>query len=119
MGNIPSDRITDGIDQTALLLLGEGHSRRNYMFHYSGPELAAIRYEQFKILMTGKSKGGLPSMEFYNVLRDPGEKHGAFYGGLFSITPMQDLLRDHLMMIKKFPHRQSEMPKGAEITPHD
>ena len=119
LGNIPNDRVTDGIDQTALLLLGEGHSRRNYMFHYSGPEIQAIRYEQFKILMSGKLKGGLPEMEFYNVMRDPGEKHGAFYGGLFSITPMQNLLRDHIMMIKKFPHRQPEMPKGAEITPHD
>ena len=119
MGNIPSDRVTDGVDQTALLLLGEGHSRRNYMFHYSGPELAAVRYEQFKISMTGESKGGLPGMNFYNVIRDPGEKHGAFYGGLFSITPMQNLLRGHMMMIKKFPHRQPEMPKGAGITPHD
>ena len=30
---IPSDRVTDGIDQTSLLLLGEGNSKRNYMFH--------------------------------------------------------------------------------------
>jgi arylsulfatase len=119
MDNIPGDRVTDGIDQTALLLLGEGHSRRNYMFHYSGPELQAIRFENFKILMTGKLKGGVPEMEFYNVVRDPGEKYGAFYAGLYAVTPMQNLIRDHLMMIKKFPHRESEMPKGAEITPHD
>ena len=33
---IPSDRITDGIDQTDLLLLGESNSNRNYMFHYGG-----------------------------------------------------------------------------------
>lgn len=117
--NIPGDRVTDGVDQTALLLLGQGHSRRNYMFHYSGPELAAIRYEQFKIIMSSKQKGGLPEMEFYNVLRDPGEKHGAFYAGLYAVTPMQNLIRDHMQMIKKFPHRQPEMPKGAEITPHD
>ncbi len=26
---IPNDRVTDGIDQTALLLLGEGHRSRN------------------------------------------------------------------------------------------
>jgi arylsulfatase A-like enzyme len=42
MDKIPSDRVTDGIDQTALLLLGEGHSRRNYMFHYSGDHLGAV-----------------------------------------------------------------------------
>ena len=117
---IPSDRVTDGIDQTALFLLGEGHSRRHYMFHYSGPQLAAIRFENFKILMTGKIKGGVPEMEFYNVLRDPGEKYGAFYAGLYAVTPMQNIIRDHMMMIKKYPHRVSEvMPKGAELTPHD
>ena len=36
MDKIPSDRVVDGVDQTAVLLLGEGHSRRDYMFHYSG-----------------------------------------------------------------------------------
>jgi arylsulfatase A-like enzyme len=29
--HVPGDRVIDGVDQTALMLLGEGHSRRNYM----------------------------------------------------------------------------------------
>jgi arylsulfatase len=116
---IPNDRVTDGIDQTALLLLGEGHGRRNYMFHYSGGVLGAIRYEDFKVHIT-KGHGGLPGMDFYNVMRDPGEKFGQLYPGLFAVTPIQNILRDHMMMIKKFPHRVSEVtPKGAELTPHD
>ena len=119
LDKVPSDRVTDGIDQTALLLLGEGHSRRNYMFHYSGGQIGALRYEDFKILMTGPGHGGLPGMDFYNVRRDPGEKFGAMYPGLFAVTPIQNHLRDHMMMIRKFPHRQPGMPKGAEITPHD
>jgi arylsulfatase len=118
--HVPNDRVTDGIDQTALLLLGEGHSRRHYMTHYSGGELGAVRYEQFKILMTGQQRGGLPVMEFYNVVRDPGEKYGAFYSGLFAVTPLQNLLKSHMGMIRQFPHRVSKtMPRGAEITPHD
>jgi hypothetical protein len=56
---------------------------------------------------------------FYNVMRDPGEKFGQLYPGLFAVTPVQNILRDHMMMIKKFPHRVSEVtPKGAELTPH-
>jgi arylsulfatase len=62
---IPNDRVTDGIDQTALLLLGENHGRRNYMTHYSGPVLGAIRYEDFKIHIH-PPKGGLPA---YLLLR--------------------------------------------------
>ncbi len=101
---IPNDRITDGIDQTALLLLGEGHGRRNYMMHYSGAHLAAFRHEDFKVHIK-PSHGGLPGMEFYNVRRDPGEKYGALYQGLFAVTPIQRFLQSHRAMIEKFPHR--------------
>jgi arylsulfatase A-like enzyme len=119
LDNIPNDRITDGIDQTALLLLGEDHGRRNTIFHYSGGTLGAIRYEDFKVHLK-EGHGGLPGMDFYNVMRDPGEKFGQLYPGLFAVTPIQTTLKQHMKMIEKFPHRQSEItPKGAELTPHD
>jgi arylsulfatase len=120
LDEVPDDRVTDGIDQTALLLLGEGHSRRNYMFHYSGGQIGAIRHGDFKVHIKPGGHGGLPNMEFYNVRRDPGEKHGEFYPGLFAVTPIQSFLRGHMMTIRKFPHRVSEnVPQGAELTPHD
>lgn len=120
MDNIPRDRVIDGIDQTALLLLGEGHGRRNYMFHYSGAHLGAVRWEDFKIHILGGAHGGLPAMESYNVMRDPGEKYGKMYPYLFTVTPLQNLLRSHKLLIEKFPNRVSEnMPKGAEVAPHD
>ncbi len=120
MKHVPSDRVTDGIDQTALLLLGEDHSRRNYIFHYSGGTIGAVRYRDFKIHIKPGGHGGLPNMEFYNVRRDPGEKRGEFYPGLFAVTPLQNTLRSHMIMIRKFPHRVSKtMPKGAEVTAHD
>ena len=116
--HIPSDRVTDGIDQTALLLLGEGNSKRNYMFHYGGSVLGAIRYEDFKVHIKA-SHGGLPGMDFFNIRRDPGEKYGAMYPGLFAVTPVQMLLRQHTGTISKFPHRPPETPGGGELTPHD
>ena len=119
LNNIPNDRITDGIDQTALLLLGEDHGRRNMMFHYSGGTLGAIRYEDFKAHLS-EGHGGFPGLDFYNVMRDPGEKYGELYPGLFTITPMQNALREHMKLIQKFPHRESKVtPKGAELTPDD
>lgn len=101
---IPNDRVTDGIDQTALFLLGDGHGRRNYITHYSGPVLAAIRYEDFKIHIKA-AHGGLPGMDFYNIKRDPGEKYGKLYPGLFAVSPIQMFIQSHMEMIKKFPHR--------------
>ncbi|TDJ15661.1 MAG: hypothetical protein E2O66_00970 [Deltaproteobacteria bacterium] len=119
LDQIPSDRVTDGIDQTALLLLGEDHGRRNMMFHYSGGVLGAIRYEDFKVHLKA-GHGGLPGMDFYNVMRDPGEKFGQLYPGLFAVTPIQMILKSHMLMIRKFPNRVSEtVPQGAELTPHD
>ena len=122
---IPNDRVTDGIDQTALLLLGEGHSHRNYMFHYNGSEIGAIRYEDFKFFPTGESSGGLPEMKVYNVMRDPGEKYGELYPYLWTVTPMQNMLDEHLELIEEYPHREpaklSEIIKQASqlISPHD
>lgn len=117
-GNIPNDRITDGVDQTALFLLGEGHSRRNFMAHYGGGVLGAFRYEDFKIHIKA-AHGGLPGMDFYNIKRDPGEKYGALYGGLFAVTPIQATLRQHMGRIQQFPHRPPEVPEDAQLTPHD
>jgi arylsulfatase len=115
---IPSDRVTDGIDQTGLFLLGDGHSRRNYIFYYSGDHLGAIRYEDFKIHVKA-AHGGLPGMDFYNIRRDPGEKYGQLYPALFAVTPVQLILRQHKGQIAKFPHRPPDAPEGSELTPHD
>ena len=110
MDKIPNDRVTDGIDQTALFLMGEGHGRRNYMTHYSGANLAAIRYEDFKIHIK-PAHGGLPGMDFYNIKRDPGEKYGKLYPGLFAVAPIQKFIGSHMGLIQKFPHRDPSESK--------
>jgi arylsulfatase len=120
MDEIPSDRVVDGVDQTALLLLGEGHSRRDYMFHYDGAHLGAFRWNEIKALVAGPGHGGLPGLSVTNVRRDPTEKHGALYNYLWTVVPFQNMVKGHKRMIEKFPHRVSEtMSKGAELTPHD
>lgn len=115
---IPNDRITDGVDQTSLFLNGEGHSRRNFMAHYSGGVLGALRYENFKVHIKA-AQGGLPGMDFYNIFRDPGEKYGKLYGALFTVTPIQQTMRSHMRRIQQFPHRPPEVPQNARVTPHD
>lgn len=108
MDKVPSDRVVDGIDQTALLLLGEGHSRRDYMFHYDGAHLGAYRWKDMKALSEGPGHGGLPGLSITNVKRDPTEKHGALYNYLWTTVPFQNLVKGHMRMIEKFPHRVSE-----------
>jgi arylsulfatase len=115
---IPNDRITDGVDQTALFLNGEGNSRRNFMAHYSGDVLGAMRYENFKVHIKA-AHGGLPGMDFYNIKRDPGEKYGALYGGLFAVAPISMIMRQHMGRVQQFPHRAPHAPSDATLTPHD
>lgn len=114
MDQIPNDRITDGVDQTSLLLNGEGHGRRQFMAHYSGDVLGAFRYDDYKIHIT-EGHGGLPGMDFYNVKRDPGERYGALYPGLWVVQPMQQLLGMHMGRVQKFPHRAPTTPEEARL----
>ena len=118
-GGIPSDRVVDGVDQTALLLLGEGHSRRNYMFYYSGPKLAAVRWMDIKALIEGPGHGGLPGITMCNIVRDPGEKYCSMYPYLWTVSPFQTLVKSHLAMLEKFPNRKPGLPEEAALTPAD
>jgi arylsulfatase len=101
---LPTDRVIDGLDQTSLLLNGEGHGRRDYMFHYKGDHLGAIRMGDFKVHIK-PSSGGLPGMDFYNVKRDPGEKYGGLYNGLFMVKPIQDFIGGHKGMMQQYPNK--------------
>ena len=112
LDNVPNDRVTDGVDQTALLLLGEGHSRRDYMFHYSGAELGAVRWGNLKMHII-PAHGGLPPMEVYNIMRDPREQHGKMYPYLYMVSPFQNLVAGHTQVKRKFPDRVLG-PKAAE-----
>ena len=77
-----------------------------------------MRYEEFKIHIKA-AHGGLPGMDFYNIKRDPGEKYGQLYPGLFAVTPVQLILRQHNERIAKFPNRAPASPGEAKLTPHD
>jgi arylsulfatase len=99
---IPSDRITDGIDQSAFLLLGEGKSRRDYIFHYNKDKLEAVRKDQLKF----RTKPEKPHHNLYNIYHDPGERYPdiAHYG-LWAGPGFSKMIQDHMAMIEKFPHR--------------
>ena len=77
----------------------------------SGAVLAAVRYEDFKIHIKA-GHGGLPGMDFYNVKRDPGERYGALYPGLFAVAPIQVFIESHTAVIQQFPHRHPSLSRA-------
>jgi len=101
---IPTDRVIDGIDQTALLLNGDGHSRRDYYHVYTGNFLAASIKQQFKRVWLG-AKRGLIGEEFTNVYTDPREKHLKMPPYLWAWAPFDHMKERHEALIRKYPHR--------------
>ena len=86
---VPTDRIIDGIDQTSLLLNGETHGRRDYVFLYNINKLEAVVKEQYKLAIPGGNLDNAILADFYDLFRDPQEKHpvsteiGAWGGAKF------------------------------------
>ena len=100
---IPRDRVIDGIDQTALLLEGEHHGRRDYVYIYENEMLRSIVKQEFKMHMPGP---GVPAAAagVYNLYRDPREEHPEIGIALWSGASFQDMAKRHMMTIKKYPH---------------
>ena len=72
---IPTDRIIDGIDQTALMLKGDTHGRRDYVFIYSINKLEAVVKEQYKLAIPGGNMENAIIADFFDLFRDPQEKY--------------------------------------------
>jgi arylsulfatase len=104
MGEIPTDRVIDGLEQSSYLM-ATTPSRREYIFHYSGPVVGAIRLGQYKRHMAA-AHGGLPGKDFYDIYKDPKEEHGVMAELLWSWVPFDDIARMHNELIEKYPHRK-------------
>ena len=107
---IPRDRVIDGLDQTALLLNGEHHGRRDYVYIYENDVLRSVVKQEFKMHVPAP---GVPAAlaGVYNVYRDPREKHPLIGLALWSGASYQDMIKRHVMSIKKYPH--AEQGTGA------
>ena len=101
---IPTDRIIDGIDQTSLMLNGDTHGRRDYVFIYNINKLEAVVKEQYKLAIPGGNMDNAILADFYDLFRDPQEKYpvsteiGAWGGAKFV-----RMIQRHLQRKAKFP----------------
>lgn len=101
---VPTDRVIDGIDQTALLLEGDGHSRRDYYHVYTGDILAASIKQQVKRTWVG-DKPGLMGASFTDLYKDPREEHLKMSPYLWAWAAFDHMRERHLAQTEKYPNR--------------
>ena len=101
---IPRDRIIDGLDQTALLLNGDTHGRRDYQFLYNINTLEAVIKEQYKLAIPGGKIENAILADFYDLYRDSREEWpvstevGAWGGAKFV-----RMIQRHMARKQKYP----------------
>ena len=101
--NIPTDRIIDGIDQTALFLKGDTNSRRDFVQIYTGPILAATVKGRYKRVWVGE-KPGLSGAAFFDLYTDPREMNGKMLP-MFPAKGMFNIMKArHQLWMAKYPN---------------
>ena len=118
--HIPTDRVVDGVDQSALMLMGDGYGRRDYIHMYEGPHLKATIKEQYKVHWPppGSASFKLPVFDLY---KDPREERPLQVQAMWSVAYFQDMSARHMALKKKYPDRPETTgePYGgiAELRP--
>lgn len=100
---IPRDRIVDGVDQSASILIDDTKGRRDSLIVYSVHTPKAIIKDQLKLNLPGPGESPILA-NFYDVFRDTHEKYpvstevGAWGGQEFV-----RILQRHMMRKQKYP----------------
>ena len=116
---VPTDRIIDGIDQTSLLLNGDTHGRRDYVFIYAGPNLAATVKDHYKIHWFSSDPlqvaAGLTAV--YDLYNDHREVSPITVGGFHFKEPFRRMRARHELWIEKYPHaKEAQGPAFTGIS---
>ncbi|MEM8582252.1 MAG: sulfatase-like hydrolase/transferase, partial [Pseudomonadota bacterium] len=108
MDNIPTDRVIDGLDQTALLLNGDTHGRRDYSFTYAGPTLGAVVKGDYKRHMISPDPvgeaSGIPAA-FYFLPADPREVQPMLTNLIHLKRPFNRMVLRHNLWKERYPDR--------------
>jgi len=104
ISSVPTDRIIDGLDQTALLLKGDSYGRRDYLHVYEGPSLKATIKQEFKLHWPSPGTAGF-KLPVFNLYRDPRERHSLKTEGMWTVAYFDEMKARHLAFKKKYPDR--------------
>jgi arylsulfatase len=103
---VPSDRVIDGVDQSALLLGETDRSARESVLFFSGRTLLAVKWRRFKVFFTGddpsprnRSWRRLWAPAMYNVEQDPREEVEIAMNNLWLLQPVGRAIYEFLFSV--------------------
>ena len=111
--HVPTDRVVDGVDQTALLLNGDTHSRRDYVHIYAGHQLGATVKGRYKRHWIGAGEAAASGMAeaFYDLYHDPREQNALLTPLIHTDGQFNRMRMRHELMKKTYP----DMMNGRDI----
>ena len=86
-----------------MLLKGEHHGRRDYVYIYENEVLRSVVKQEFKMHVPQPGVPGAAAPVF-NLYRDPREEHPQIGNALWSGASFQDMVKRHQMTIARYPH---------------
>jgi arylsulfatase len=107
--HVPTDRVVDGLDQASLLVNGDTHSRRDYVFVYAGPRLGATVKGNYKRHWISPDPvgeaSGIPAA-FYFLPADPREATPMLTNLIHLKAPFNRMKLRHELWKKRYPDAQ-------------
>lgn len=115
--SIPSDRVIDGVDLSAVLKENAA-SPRDHFFYYRMKEIYAVRNKTFKahyITQTEYKKDNrrqvLKEPLLYHILHDPSEKYNHADKYPEVLAEFQTLIANHKKTVKEVPYEMDRYPE--------
>ncbi|MCG8586273.1 MAG: sulfatase-like hydrolase/transferase, partial [Pirellulales bacterium] len=109
--HVPTDRVIDGVDQTSLLMNGDTHSRRDYVYIYAGPKLGAtVKGDYKRHWISPDPTGELSGIGagFFFLPSDPREKSPMLVNLIHLKSPFNRMRIRHELWKKKYPDKKEK-----------
>lgn len=105
-GEVPDDRMIDGVDQTDLFLGKSDKSNRETVIVYMGNEVFGVKWRDWKLNFKEQDSvfadvKAYPTPRLYNLLTDPGEKDNVLFPNTWVPKVALTKLNEHLASFKK------------------
>jgi len=116
---VPTDRLIDGVDQSAFLLGKQDKSNRDHLLTFIGDRLVAVRWKQWRMypveflgtrgnpstagyVGTIRETAGYP--QAYNIEADPKEEVNVIHTNGWLVAPYLQLVNQYLESLKEHPN---------------